>query len=273
MEDRRIGKKIDFKIDGLDEDQGTVRLSVFKEKLDQLTKILADAERQAAHVNKAKSLFFVSDLKYSSAYTQIEPFEESGYVGSIQAVELFECVIDGIDSEAENLGGVQSSLVKKIQDICKGDGERFKRQTLSIAGKSLRLDADLAAKAQKYLDKKYECYGEIKGVIERVNIHNRNDFVIYLDINGGAVECHFKESELLKGVRESLGKTVIARGKLRYIGSDIHPCTASVDELEMIPDDFSAPTMDDFFGVAPNISGDMDVVDYIRKYRGDWELH
>ncbi|WP_461516095.1 hypothetical protein [Porticoccus sp.] len=273
METTRIDKKIDFKIDGLEEDRGSVRLSVFREKMDQLTKLLSDAERQAAHVKQAKSLYALTDLSYSSAYTQITPFVEADYDGSVRAIDLLKTVMLNINSEVDSLGDVQSSLIKKIHDLCGGAGEKFKAQTLTVGGEAFALDAAMASKAQKYLDKKYFSFGEIKGRVERVNIHDRHDFYLYLDLNGNAVICHFREETLLQKVRSALGKTVIASGRLQYVGTDVDPISAAINEIDIVPDDYLPPGENDLFGIAPNLTNDKEIGDYIRKVRGEWSKH
>ncbi len=273
MEGRAQDNKIRFKINGLERDQGRVRLSVYKEKLDQLGKILSDAERQAAHVRKARSNYLVSDLKYSSAYTEILPFEEGGYAGSVAAVGFLSDVLQGIDSEEAYLGDIESSIVEKIRTICNGDKQQFDSQTILIGDRQFVFDDKLAAKAQKYLDKKYFSHGEVKGKIERVNIHDRSDFYLYPEFWSGTVTCHFNEDDLLEKVRTALGKVVIISGLLEFIGTDVNPVAAKVSSVEIQPENYQPPSIDEFFGVAPNISGDMDVVDFVKGLRSNWDRH
>lgn len=273
MEILQKRKKLDFKVDGLEKDGGTVRLAVFRDKLDQLTRLVADAERQSAHVKQAKSLFRLSDLKHSSAYIQLESFVEDGYEGSVKAIDLLNHVLEEIDSQVDSLNDIDSSLVKKIVDLCSGAGDKFHTQTIAFDGKQFVLDTNMASKAQKYLDRKFTAYGEIKGRIERVNIHDRHDFYLYLEITGSSVECHFKEEKLLQSVKDALGKTVIASGLLQYIGHDIEPTVATIDAIDIIPKGYKTPALEDLLGIAPNLTGDMDIEDYIRNIRGEWGQH
>ena len=76
---------------------------------------------------------------------------------------------------------------------------------------------------------------------------------------------------MLRQVRESLGKVVIVRGVMEYIGADIDPTSASVEEIEAVPEDFQPITTEDLFGVAPNLTSGRDTQEYIREIRSDWK--
>jgi hypothetical protein len=267
-------KNIDFRINGLDEDQGDVRLTVFKDKISQLSALMSDAERQAANVGQAKSLYRLTGLEHSSAIITFEPYAEDGYRGSEQGIELIKNVLDGLHQSAvEIASNVQSSIYKKIQKLCLGSGERFKSQTLTLDGRSYVFDNDLFAKAQKYLDKTYQAFGTIKGTIERINIHDRKEFIIYLDVTGEGVECHFKGDETLNIIKSALGERVLAYGKLDYIGGDVDPYKAMIEEIEVAPKGYSIPDLNVFLGKEPKLTGDDDTLTYIRRIRDEWERH
>ncbi len=159
MEKAKAQQTVELKIDGLAEDEGAVGFSVFREKLDTLGRLLSESERHVENTGQAKSNFLVTDLKKSSAYISLEPYAKDDYSGSINAVDFLADVLKDIDSETESLRGVKSSLVKKIEDICKGSGDKFSEQVLLIGGNKFTLNEALADKARKYLDQKYEAYG------------------------------------------------------------------------------------------------------------------
>jgi hypothetical protein len=263
---------VSLKISGLEMDGGAVRLSVFKEKIDQLVKILNDAERQAAKVKQAHSNFKITELRESSAFMGILPFAENEYYGSLEAVELVNEIVAGISSEADSLAPVSSGLIKKIQEMCGGHGQRFSEQVVDIAGTPYYFDENLAAKAQKYLDKTYYARGEIKGVLNRVNLHDKSAFYLYTDHGEGSIACNFS-SELLPQVKHALGGAVIAQGLLKFIGSDADPVSATIDAIDIAPDNYVPPTLEELLGIAPNISGEMEITQYIGNLRDEWERH
>lgn len=123
------------------------------------------------------------------------------------------------------------------------------------------------------LDKTYFTFGDVKGTLERVNIHDRHDFYLYPEMGEGAVVCHFKADHLLEKVMSSLGKCVIATGILKFIGSDVDPVAATIDDIEIIPDDYHAPKASELFGIAPNLTANKDITDYIRDIRNEWDRH
>ncbi len=110
----------------------------------------------------------------------------------------------------------------------------------------------------------------MKGVLGRVNVHDRAQFFIYPEFGEGSVECHFDADKFMSKVRQALGCLVIADGVMEYIGSDLNPTSAFIQDIDIVPEDYQIPLVSRFSGIAPNLTGDFEIDQFITEVRNGW---
>ena len=272
MKENGSVKAIEIKVTGFDQHNGAARLSVFRDKLDALTRALNGAERHVARVGQAKSNFLINDLQYSSAYAKIAPYADGAYLGSVEAVNFIGDVLAGVDADDGRHIEAPSFVFSALKDICKGHGQHYKDLELAVSGARYKFDEVFSVKIQKYIERKYSVYGEVKGKLDQVNLHDKEAFTIYPE-HGRAISCTFDAVKMLDDVALALGRVIIARGRLEFIGADADPVSAYVESFEVMPKDYVIPRHDSLFGAVPDISGDMEIDEYIRNFRGEWDRH
>ena len=109
--------------------------------------------------------------------------------------------------------------------------------------------------------------GSVTGVLEKLNIHNdRNEFVLFPPVSGYAITCTFKD-EMLDQVRKAVKRTVTVTGELEYNADAPFPKKASVESMEIHPDDDALPSIIDLRGYAKGCTGEMTSAAYIDMIR------
>ena len=106
----------------------------------------------------------------------------------------------------------------------------------------------------------------VSGRVDRVNVHERLEFVLYPPIGGVAITCLFDE-ELLPKVRRALRRNATVHGKFYFRENSAYPDRAVAHSLDIHPDDDDLPTLGSLRGIAPGLTGELSSVDFVRALR------
>lgn len=120
------------------------------------------------------------------------------------------------------------------------------------------------ANIDKRLDQPVRAWGSLKGVLERVNVHGKNEFFVYPPIRNRGIRCLFKPS-LTDTVGSALKRSVTVHGIMLYRGDDAFPYLVEVEEITTHPHDDKLPTLGDLRGIAPLCTGDMTSLEFVRS--------
>jgi hypothetical protein len=113
--------------------------------------------------------------------------------------------------------------------------------------------------------------GRMSGLLESINIHaDANRFNIYPAAGPSRVVCHFPRSKLDEAV-EALGKHVCVSGSFKYRKHELVPHEVIVRDIEIFPLDDQLPSLAGLRGIAPNATGDVDSVAFVRSIRNGGE--
>src|ERR1700733_9724595 len=109
-------------------------------------------------------------------------------------------------------------------------------------------------------------FGAVKGRLERLNLHDRNEFTLYPPISGFSVTCEFPE-ELFETVQHAIRRNVTVYGKLTFKQQGPYPERVVVQTLEIHPDDSELPTLHSLRGVLRDATNGPNVADMDRANR------
>src|SRR5713101_4143870 len=82
--------------------------------------------------------------------------------------------------------------------------------------------------------------GTVKGRLERLNLHNRQEFIIYPPIPGVHVTCLFPE-ELFSQVQAAIKQNITVSGRLVFRPGSAFPERVHVRSIEIHPADEKLP--------------------------------
>ena len=108
--------------------------------------------------------------------------------------------------------------------------------------------------------------GSMEGFLELVNVHRQNNFYIYPTITPTRVACIFP-LEMLPKVGQGLKRYVSVSGLMRYKKIEVYPHQIDVREIEIYPKENELPSLASLRGMAPNATGNLDAVTFVRRLR------
>jgi len=271
MADKISKNCIELKLTGSPEDNGKVRLSEFREFLMNANSCLKQIDLVNSQEGKHTLYFRIADLKAESASITLEPVP---YKPKIDNSELV------LTRFTEDLTMIQEKkqLPEKIDrdllQFYKGLTSTLKKHVLHIqiihpAG-SVRLTRQLEDNIESLLGEDVTSVGSMEGFLELVNVHKQNHFYIYPTITSQKITCIF-QTEMLEKVGGALKRYVSVYGVLRYKRDDLFPYKIDVDSMEIYPPESELPSLASLRGIAPDATGGLESVTFIRKLRDSEE--
>src|SRR5262249_9323233 len=96
--------------------------------------------------------------------------------------------------------------------------------------------------------------GTVKGRLERLNVHNRQEFIIYPPIAGVHVRCLFPE-DLFSLVQAAIKQNITVSGTLVFRPESAFPERVHVRSIDIHPADEELPKLAALRGLCPGATG------------------
>jgi hypothetical protein len=104
-------------------------------------------------------------------------------------------------------------------------------------------------------------------MLEAINVHNRvNKFHIFPSIGPVKVACHFPD-EMLADAISAINRYVFVSGQVKYHKRQFFPHAVEVVEMKVYPEERELPTLESLRGIAPDATGELDSVTFVRRIR------
>ncbi len=254
---------ITVRLVGSDEDNGNVRFNDFRMFCDRIADCLRRAE--AIVTNQAGRIRYrVVALQAGSAMMTLEAVApKKGKDRRAEVVAFFR----------KTVGDLQVGTAVDAR-LTPDDLERFRdlratlRKTKEVWIEDGQLTSQYLANIERLLGSSIASEGFVTGFLERLNVHNRNEFVLYPPIAGAYVVCHFP-SEMFEQVRAAIKRNVTVSGRLFYHPEKRFPEKVHVLTLEIHPPDEQLPKLRDLRGLLQGCTNGVTVVEFIRAIRDE----
>lgn len=248
------------KLLGAPDDDGAVQFGDFREFCDNLSACLRRVEFVAlGH----KLRYRIAELRSGSAELTLAPIAGANGGGevvfalfgdTVKALQLGQPVdrrFDGDDLQAFRKLG--EPLTKRARAVW-------------LAGTSVT--TQFIANIDRIIGAAIPSEGSVKGSLERLNLHNRNEFVLYTPIGGHSVICSFPDEQFDR-VREAIRRNVTVSGTLYFYPDTPYPHRVHVRDIEIHPPDDQLPTLKQLAGAWPDATGSLSAVDFLRARRDE----
>lgn len=266
-----VDDRIELIIEGLPEDDGRVRLSVFMSQLQNLNATLNKIDRDT-NEGKAGSIFEIAALSYNSPVRVVlesKPTPSQQYTGNL-VVERLKNIANSLLSE-DSLVEIDAGLLEDIRALARPVGRSIKNATILFNGSQLDLTPRIVQRVDEALAIEDECDSFIEGMLEQINIHlGANTFHIYPDVGPKKITCHFP-SHLFDDAVSAVGRRVEVFGTLKYRIGAPFPHQIAVTSLDAFPPDYDLPDWEDLRGRAPDATGELSSEEFIREMRDAWQ--
>lgn len=255
---------ITVKLLGADDADGAVFLTDFRHFCDGLETCLKRAERLATG-RTGRIAYRIAGLEIGSAQMTLEAVKRGkGRDARTPALRLFRKTVTAIQRGKRldpRVGPDDVALFKKLASPLSG-------QSKALFIDETEITPQYAANADKILRTTMVQEGSVTGLLEKVNVHERCEFVLYPPIPGYAVNCDFPEA-MLPLVRKAIKRNVTVRGSMHYYADHAFPKVVHVKSLEIHPCDDELPSLAALRGLAPGSTGELSAVDFVRSLRHD----
>jgi hypothetical protein len=134
-----------------------------------------------------------------------------------------------------------------------------------IAGE--RITSQYLANIDQKLRPAFTSEGFVTGVLERLNVHDKNEFILFPP-EWGAVTCVFPE-DLFEQVRAAIKRNVTVSGTLAYPPDKPHPVKVHVKEMEVHPPDKDLPTLRQLRGLFRGGTGGKTALEFLKSIRDE----
>lgn len=128
-------------------------------------------------------------------------------------------------------------------------GKPMKRGKVQVQVDGVTLSLALLDNIEEILRPINPAFGSVSGIVEQLNIHSRNTFVLFPPGTNEAVHCNFPPEIFESKVRPGLKRNVTVYGLLHYGLGRSFPVTADVDDIEVHPSDDELPSLLDLEGM------------------------
>lgn len=263
--------RVKLVVEGLDRDDGHVRLEVFVNELQKLQTALNRADARVSG-GKRCSYFAVVGLSHNSpAMVELEariaPAAKRDCRAS--AMALFSQAIEAVQ-RGEFTGDSDYDLLNDIKELSAPVGETLKSARLHIEDKPFALTEQIADTIIAFQAEQEECATTVEGMLERVNVHDdANVFTIYPDVGPTRITCKLPERLAEKGIG-AIRRRVAVTGLAKFRKFAPFPHEIIADDLAVYDVDSNLSTFSMLLGIAPQATGELFSEDFIRQARNEW---
>lgn len=259
------GRRLKITLIGADQDDGNVEFSDFRQFCDSLTICLARIESKFPDAGIKRLHYRVVDLSTGSANISLEPIRlTNGRDIGRDVVDLFSKTISNIQA------GKAVDPRLNVEDLW-----AFRRLAYPLNRKikesriaDTKITSRFIANIDDLVGATIPSEGSVKGRLERLNVHNRFEFVIYPPIPGYSVTCTFRD-ELYEQIHQAVRKNVTVNGTLHYRPGRPFPDRVQVKSIEVHPPDEQLPKLADLRGAWKGCLGGHSSVEFIQANRDE----
>ena len=267
-----VASELRLQVEG---EPGRVGLPVFASVLGSAQTILRDIERGISH-GKPEIAWVVSDLGANAtldtvvssrlARADADPNRPQtvtrGFVAGLRTIESGGS-LPPFFSET-GLGALQelgNALARRHV------GARALCATVLETSDSARFTKTGKENVARLRAPAVEAIGSIIGALDAISVHGAAPkYMVYDAVTRRAVKCEFT-SDGLEMVKRALGARVQVSGTVvRNAKGD--PLRVDNADFEILPGDDDLPTVEDIYGLVPDLTGDLSTQDYLTTIRG-----
>jgi hypothetical protein len=253
---------VSVKLVGPDEDAGSVHFDDFRHFCNTLDSCLKKSEA-AVTAEPERIRYRVSGLADGSAVVELQPIRpKKGPDRRREVVTFFKKAVADLRAGRRPDPRLNADALKDFKDLYSG-----LKRTKEVWIDGEQLTSRYVANIDDYLKPALASEGRVTGILERLNVHNKNEFILYPAI-GRPVACVFPD-ELFEQIRLAVKRNVTVYGTVFYPPDGPHPDKVQVKELEIHPPDAELPTLGQLRGAFRGCFGDKTTPEFVRMIRDE----
>lgn len=267
--------EIEFLMEGFPDDRGHVDFSAFSAQVGKLNEILKRIDKLRPKGTGKKTKYRIVHLSHSSPATiRLQPvLDATELADPDNTINCLMSAMERIASDGKAPHWADRQLLDKIKSLTRPVGHTIYRSSLKFAGKEIALNRQISKAISRVLEGHKTVEGSIKGRVEAINVHGQSRLFYMYPVTGvPRVPCQFPE-ELRAEALAAIDNLAIVHGRMEYLSGSKSPRMVHVRGIDIVAAPSSLPRLKDLRGLAPDLAGGTDSVDYVRKMRNEWEAY
>lgn len=266
-----VTHRVTLVLEGMERDQGHVRLDVFVEQLTKLQATLARTDKSLSG-GRRSGYFAIVGLSHSSPAT-VELEARVNPKNKDVRTQIFSHVSELIEAVERDAipATVDYPLLEDLRALAAPIGATLRTASLKLNGSTFVLTEHFAKRIDEHLAEQEQCFSTLEGMLEKLNVHRQaNVFTIYSTVGPAHVTCHFPPPLVDKAI-SAVKRRVAVSGIAKYRKFDAYPHHVDVTQLEIYAPEDQLPTFNDLRGIAPDATGKQASEQFIREFRNGWQ--
>lgn len=258
-------------IEGLESDDGHVRLEYFLKTLKNLYSSLSKFDCKEAGGKRASD-FVVVGLSHSSPATVELEARQIKDRPDVRAL-VFNKLKSTVSSIQRGVipDDVDYSILEDLREIAAPVGRGVTTTQLIVGNEQVDMTEVFAKRIDVALADVEYCHGSVEGRLEQINIHaGANVFTVYPEFGASSITCHFPR-ELREDAIAAVNRRVSVYGNMKYRKNAPFPHHIDIEHLEIYQDADALPSFDDLRGIAPSVGEGAPSEEIIRELRNGWQ--
>ena len=197
---------------------GKITLAGFMDQINAHLRLLQEYDLAISRGQSASVEWLITDISKGSLVVETEP--RSLLADKNFGPEVAKVYVDGwarIEHEGVSPPYLTEQGMDTVRRIVRGIGKDG-IEGIVVAGpeRSVTISPEASAHMDQLVPVKYRSLGSAEGTLETISVHGSPRFTIYHSRTKKAIRCDIPatDSTLLDRAKESLGRRVIARGRL-----------------------------------------------------------
>jgi hypothetical protein len=261
---------IKIELGGVESQDGYLRLGIFVQQLQFFSALLKEVDLA---VSRKKTTYYrVVNMTLSSpAEIWLEPVQIYKKIDNRHIIikRFFE-ELNSIKENATVSSDISRTFLESLKAIANPLGKEVGSVKLKTDNYSVEIDKPLRANVDILLAPEIYSWGSVEGVLEAINLHNKNEFRIYPIVGAKVVICNFPQNKR-EDAKKGLEKLVSVTGKITYRNKEKFPHKIDVEDIVTYPPENELPHFSDLRGAAPNATGKLSSEKFVRKLRDEWQ--
>ncbi len=178
-------------------------------------------------------------------------------------IQLFNSSVAALQT-----GGIVDPRLTRLTLIAyKKFAETFMRRNSQLKIGGLPITSRFVANIDELLGRYFISEGSVKGRIERLNIHNKNECALFSPIHDRGIECNF-DTTVFPEVHAAVGRNATVFGKLKFSGRSALPEHIHILSVQVHPPDDELPTLGSLRGLLDiSALGGLSTADFLATVR------
>jgi len=263
-----MGQRLTFTMEGLPSEDGHVRLSDFLIELENFGSVLRKTDRLLSAGHGPTVYYRIVGLSTASPATVvIEALPVEPDVDRSEAViGRTLSLLSGLET-SQAPGRMDYALLESVRNLVAPVGKTLASVSIASNGTTLTITPEYRARVDLLMAPEEIHPSFVRGMLEYINIHgSQKVFRIYPDVGPTKLTCYFPD-DLKDGAIGAIGKYVEVRGVFKYKAVAHFPHEVEVREIRVLPPEQDLPTFESLLGAAPDLTGDVPSVDFVRAIR------